>query len=83
VLQEFESAGADRPTELEYFERQSGTARYMRAIFAEAVCLVCHGESLAPDVRDALGVDYPHDAAAGYRAGDLRGAFVVVWPQPQ
>jgi Protein of unknown function (DUF3365) len=83
VLQDFESAGAERSTELEYFARQSGTARYMRAIFAEGVCLVCHGESLAPDVREALGADYPHDAATGYRAGDLRGAFVVVWPQPQ
>jgi len=59
-----------------------GRARYLKAIPAAPLCLVCHGETLTPAVADQLGADYPHDLATGYRAGELRGAFSVVWPSP-
>lgn len=53
--------------------------RHYRAIFVGPLCLNCHGkpEQLSPSVRDKLSELYPHDAATGYEAGDLRGAFVV------
>ena len=48
-------------------------------------CLNCHGDiqTLAPGVYEALKRDYPMDRALGYRAGDLRGMFVVEaqWPE--
>ncbi len=58
--------------------------RYMRAIPVAAPCLVCHGErSLQPpDLQAALAREYPHDAATGYRAGELRGAFSLRRPVP-
>ena len=63
---------------------EPGVARYMRAIFAEGVCLLCHGETLAPEVgrgpRPRIIRTTPPPATG---AGDLRGAFVVVWSQPR
>jgi hypothetical protein len=82
VLDEF-AAGIEqgRPAaELEHFSRDGGTMRYMRPIVAGGICLTCHGAQIADDVAAALGEHYPHDRATGYAAGDLRGAFVVVWP---
>lgn len=53
--------------------------RYMKAIGVQPLCLTCHGDPAAiPEpVRAVLAREYPHDAATGYRAGDLRGAFSV------
>jgi hypothetical protein len=44
------------------------------------LCLTCHGESLAPELAAAIARDYPGDAATGFKSGELRGAFRVVWP---
>ena len=52
----------------------------MKAIRIQPVCLVCHGEALSDDVRQALDEHYPHDRARNYALGDLRGAFSVSWP---
>lgn len=54
--------------------------RYMKAIPTDGICLTCHGPSIAPDVAAAIARDYPADAATGFQAGQLRGAFSVVWP---
>lgn len=57
-----------------------GRSTYLRAILIQdAMCLRCHGprESIEPDVLARLANLYPGDEATGYRAGDLRGAFVV------
>lgn len=53
------------------------TERYAQAIVVAPQCLVCHGDPSAQpvDLRTALAAAYPDDAATGYRAGDLRGAF--------
>jgi hypothetical protein len=57
--------------------------RYMRAIPTDALCLTCHGPSLAPEVAAAIARDYPGDQATGFQQGQLRGAFVVTWaPSP-
>ena len=55
--------------------------RYMKSIPAGGLCLSCHGDALAPEVEGALDEQYPHDRARGYQAGELRGAFTVVWPE--
>lgn len=51
--------------------------RYMKAIPTSDVCLVCHGENIAPGIQEKLQLLYPNDQATGYKAGDLRGAFSV------
>lgn len=67
----------------EHFEvDEQGRALYLKAIPVASLCLTCHGEVLAEQVASQLGDDYPHDRATGYRLGELRGAFSVVWPAP-
>lgn len=58
------------------------TARVIRAIAVEPVCLVCHGapESLPPEVKATLDRAYPNDRATGYSVGDLRGALWAEQP---
>lgn len=59
-----------------------GSARYLKAIPAQPMCLMCHGQQLAPEVSAALQEHYPNDVAVGYQAGEIRGAFSIDWPAP-
>ncbi|MFQ3595275.1 MAG: DUF3365 domain-containing protein, partial [Sphingomonadaceae bacterium] len=67
-----------RPAEVH--QALDGGFRYLRAIPTRGLCLQCHGESIAPDVRAAIAATYPADAATGFREGTLRGAFSITWP---
>lgn len=53
--------------------------RFMKPIPVQGVCLACHGsvDDLTESVRSALAENYPHDQAANYELGDLRGAFSI------
>ena len=55
-------------------------AGYAQAIVAQGPCLICHGEQVAPAVREALASRYPADQATDYREGDLRGLLWVEFP---
>ena len=86
VLEQFAtdlgSGPIDRPLEA-VFEIRRGDAverRYMRAIPTDALCLTCHGKTIAPELAAAIARDYPKDQATGFEQGQLRGAFSVVWP---
>lgn len=59
--------------------------RWMRPIVTAPLCLTCHGapESQPPELRAALREAYPRDAATGYAAGELRGAFSVTHAAPR
>jgi hypothetical protein len=88
VLEQFAadlgSGPVDRPLEA-VFEIRRGDAverRYMRAIPTDALCLTCHGKTIAPELAAAIARDYPRDQATGFEQGQLRGAFSVVWPAP-
>jgi hypothetical protein len=56
--------------------------RWMKPIMTAPLCLGCHGRALAPGVAEALAEKYPRDEATGFEAGQLRGAFYVVWREP-
>jgi hypothetical protein len=60
-------------------ESDAGETRYrfMKAIPVDSVCMACHGETIAEPVRAVLAEKYPHDAATGYKPGELRGAFTM------
>ena len=53
------------------------TFLWMKPIAVEGPCLTCHGKAIPDPVARAIADRYPDDAATGYDAGDLRGAFVV------
>lgn len=83
VLEDFERrirAGED-PSTLEAWTRvemdQRSVGRWMKAIPTQALCLTCHGDSLAPELRAAIEATYPDDQATGFKLGELRGAFSV------
>lgn len=83
ILQQFEArkAAGETPDTLE-FAQVVATAdgdefRYMKAIPTGEVCLNCHGQDIAPDVKARIAELYPEDKATGFALGDLRGAFVV------
>lgn len=50
-----------------------GRIGYVEPLYVQPLCLACHGESLAPALRERLRERYPEDRATGYRAGDFRG----------
>ena len=52
----------------------------MKAIPTGDVCLMCHGEHIAPDVHEKIKSLYPKDLATGYERGELRGAFTIKLP---
>lgn len=86
VLEQFAtdlgSGPIDRPLEA-VFEIRRGDAlerRYMRAIPTDALCLTCHGKTLAPELAAAIAKSYPGDQGTGFELGQLRGAFSVIWP---
>jgi hypothetical protein len=60
--------------------RESGgpERRFMKAIATEPLCLTCHGQQLAPEIRTAIATRYPRDTATGFAVGDLRGAVYIV-----
>ena len=51
------------------------TFRYSSPIVTAPLCLSCHGENIAPEVKQALTHYYPNDLATGYQLGELRGIF--------
>ncbi len=83
ILTYFEATMSDENPTPEYFKRQSdGSARFMKAITMQPLCLVCHGTQISDDVSALLNDQYPHDRATNYTLNDLRGAFSVTWPTP-
>jgi hypothetical protein len=58
-------------------EPRGRAVRYFRPIMTAPLCLTCHGAADAQpgELRAALQLHYPHDAATGYAAGELRGAL--------
>jgi hypothetical protein len=52
-----------------------GRRGYAEAIWVGPMCLLCHGQSVAPAIEDRIRERYPADAARGFRMGDFRGVF--------
>lgn len=80
VLEKFDAGGDG---DAEFFAASPAkkiAARYMKAIPTQPMCLACHGQ---PEGEIAATLDklYPYDHATGYEAGDIRGAFYVIWPE--
>lgn len=56
------------------------TVKYMKAIKTEGICLACHGQNIAGNVKQSLNKNYPNDLATGYDLREVRGAFSIEWP---
>lgn len=53
---------------------------YVEPIVVQPLCVTCHGDALAPEVRSRIDELYPDDAATGFKVGDLRGIFWAEFP---
>lgn len=82
VLRKFDDRNAADTVPEFYESRADGQLRYMKAIPTGGLCLACHGSEIPVEVGALLDENYPHDRARGYAAGDIRGAFSIVWPAP-
>jgi len=84
VLESFDKrkAAGEPVSEIEHAEMVSNNDqsefRYMKAIPAKGLCLVCHGENIAPELTTKIDQLYPQDRARNYELGDIRGAFSVI-----
>ena len=52
--------------------------RYMQAIETKKVCLLCHGETIEPELSSKIAELYPNDMATAYKLGSIRGAFSII-----
>lgn len=84
ILREFEKLNQVEPTSrLEVLEESGeGQLRYLGGIRIKPLCLTCHGANVSAPLLGAIRSQYPQDQATGYRLGELRGAFRVVWTLP-
>ncbi len=51
--------------------------RMVKAIGTKGVCLKCHGSAVKPEVLKKIKELYPDDKATGFKAGEMRGVFVL------
>ncbi len=77
ILQKFNERRAlgEPPDELAHGEIVDSRFRFLKAQPVESLCLLCHGETIAEPVKNALRLHYPNDKATGYSVGEIRGAF--------
>ncbi|MCW2317682.1 Protein of unknown function [Rhodoblastus acidophilus] len=56
--------------------------RFIKAIPTAQLCLTCHGENVAPELKRKIVALYPEDQATGFKEGDMRGVFTLTKPLP-
>lgn len=78
LIDEYLAAEADRDARVVQLE--DGRIGYVEAIEVAPLCVVCHGEALAPELAAQIAAHYPQDRATGFAAGDFRGVFWVEYP---
>jgi len=57
-----------------------GRVGYVEPIYVQKPCLMCHGETISPNLAGQLAAEYPDDRATGFREGDFRGLFWLTMP---
>ena len=88
VLSDFERrlAAGENPAQIDKLEIVTvdgqKTARYMKALPTQELCLACHGTSatVPQEVQAKLKELYPEDKATGYGLKQLRGAITAKKP---
>lgn len=75
-FERFQAAGSSFET-LTWSGQLDGQYTFIKAIPTGGLCLTCHGENIQPKLYEKIKSHYPDDKATGYRAGDIRGAFLL------
>ena len=82
IMEDFEAriAKGEKAADLasaEIVDQNGKVFRFVKAIPTGAVCLTCHGENVAPALKQKIAALYPRDQATGYKEGDMRGVFTL------
>ena len=80
LLKAYRAADGKQPART--VQLTDGKTGYVEPIYAQTLCLTCHGTNLAPPVQEHLASRYPNDQATGFSDGDFRGRFWVVLDPP-
>lgn len=74
-------------SDLEFYEavntEKGARHRMIKAIPAQALCLACHGENISEELKSELSTRYPNDQATGFKEGDIRGAFSLIFTETE
>ncbi len=87
VLETFKATAAENPqVHVEQIKEgdEIKAIRYMKEIRTGEMCLKCHGDpaTFSDGLKAKLAEFYPEDPATGYKAGESRGAFSVIFSYP-
>lgn len=81
-LQQFAQETASGTKPVAFISRDGNRVHYFRPILiAMEGCLQCHGTSISAETQTLLQQHYPADKAIGYKLGDLRGAWHLMWEE--
>lgn len=56
---------------------ENGKRVYLEPLYVGPLCLQCHGDKVAPEVKSQISKLYPADEATGFRLGEFRGFIWV------
>ena len=71
-------AAGEPVTNIEFIEDRGAAGKvFAKPLMMDAVCLMCHGDSVPPEVSTAIRGLYPSDEATGFKLGELRGILRV------
>ncbi len=85
VLALFAQSKAEKKELKSMLEKDAdGNTHFFKPILVQSMCLNCHGDLQAqvkPEILKAIQQFYPNDMAIGYKEGDLRGMWHLVFRQ--
>lgn len=60
-----------------FFHKLDGKEVYLEPLWVAPMCLQCHGDNVAQNVKSEILKRYPNDKAQGFKVGDFRGFIWV------
>ncbi|MBE7410730.1 MAG: DUF3365 domain-containing protein [Leptospiraceae bacterium] len=81
AIENWEKQISEKQTVNIFLEETDTEVRFLKPIFIiNETCLKCHGDKeIDSQTKEKIAKLYPLDKATGYKMGDLRGAFSVIW----
>ena len=77
LLKKWDKTRLNSPVAPQVVALAEGRVGYAEPLYANALCLKCHGQKIESKVLGQIKKLYPKDQATGYHAGDLRGLLWV------
>ncbi|GIL17554.1 MAG: hypothetical protein BroJett040_13050 [Oligoflexia bacterium] len=76
ILEKYKATNGNAPAAPEVVEIEKGKWGYAEPLYAQQLCVTCHGTQIDPELKKTITKIYPKDQATGFNVGDFRG---IVW----